>query len=86
MSSAALQKLLDGPAMKPPLGIKPNFTDPPNFRTAMLVVEVIFLVIPTLAIFMRLYTKARINRNVTLDDCKTSWHFTCLVKNHTDLP
>ncbi|CAG8977634.1 hypothetical protein HYALB_00006584 [Hymenoscyphus albidus] len=67
--SMALQTLLEGPALKPPLGMTSNFIHPPNFMKAMLIVELIFFLLPTVAVSIRLYTKTRIIRKVTLDDC-----------------
>ena len=67
---AELQKLLDGPALAPPLGVEPNFVDPPNLKTLGLVVIILCLILPTLAVWMRMYTKLRIIRQVVAEDCR----------------
>jgi hypothetical protein len=65
-----VEAILEGPAMAPPPGVLPNFINPPSFGTAMLAVEILFLVLPTLSIFIRLWTCIRINRKAHLEDCE----------------
>ncbi|TVY57792.1 hypothetical protein LSUE1_G008639 [Lachnellula suecica] len=57
LSPAELQAYLNGPAYPLPPGVEPNFTNPHNFKSIVLTIGIIFLVFPTLAIFIRLYTK-----------------------------
>ena len=75
LTPAALQALLEGAAMTPPSGENSNFVDPPTFNTAMLVVDVLFLVLATLTVFIRMYTKIFINRKAHLEDCESNYSF-----------
>lgn len=70
MTPAMLEILLNGPAMTPPPGVQPNFIDPPNFANTALVVELIFLILSTLAVIIRAYTKLRVNKKLDLEDCE----------------
>ena len=58
------------PAGRPPPGVRPNFVDPESLRTPVIAINVIFLVLATLAVVMRVYTKRTIARAVGWDDCK----------------
>ena len=66
-----LQKLLDGPAMAPPPGIKPNFVNPPNLDKEFYIDLILCLTISVLAVCMRVWTKARVMRKFQIEDCKT---------------
>ena len=70
LTPAQLQALLDGPAGKPPLGITPNFVNPPNHATLAIAVMAIGLTISTLVLMIRMYTKIFLIRSVVLEDCK----------------
>ncbi|MCJ1372609.1 hypothetical protein MMC20_003834 [Loxospora ochrophaea] len=63
-----LGNLLNGPALQPPPGVEPNFTNPHNSKTVIVAIEAICLALPTLAIFMRIYTQACITRKLVLED------------------
>lgn len=65
-----LQKALDGPAMAPPPGVKPNFVNPPNLEKEFYVDLILCLTISVLAVCMRMWTKARLVRKVHTEDCK----------------
>ena len=65
-----LGNLLNGPALQPPPGVEPNFTNPHNSKTVIVAIEAICLALPTLAIFMRIYTQACITRKLVLEDCR----------------
>jgi len=67
-----LQALLEGPALAPPLGVIPQLTHPPNLRATGVAVQVVCLILATLAICIRVYTKARIIGQVVLADCQFS--------------
>lgn len=58
-SPEQLQALLEGPALAPPPGVLPNFTDPPNLRRTGVVALLVTLVLSTLAVTMRIYTGGR---------------------------
>ena len=66
-----LQAFLDGPALPPPPGVIPQLDHPPNLRTTGIAAQVVCLVLATLALCMRLYTKAAIIRQIVLADCKS---------------
>ncbi|KAF7953323.1 hypothetical protein EAE96_006534 [Botrytis aclada] len=72
---ASLEELLNGPALQPPDGVVPNFTDPRRLTQVMLAVELLFLLSTTIAVLVRLYTKLIINRKGNLEDllCTISW-------------
>lgn len=64
-----LQVLLNAPALAPPPGIIPNFTDPPNLHRTGVAVQALLL--STFAVAIRIYTKARIMRQMAAADCTT---------------
>lgn len=66
-----LQKLLNGPAMAPPPGIKPNFVNPPNLEKEFYIDLILCLTISVLAVCMRVWTKARVMRKFQIEDCKS---------------
>ena len=66
-----LQKALDGPAMAPPLGLKPNFVNPPNLEKEFYIDLILCLTISVLVVCMRLWTKARLMGKVQIEDCKS---------------
>lgn len=65
-----LQKALDGPAMAPPPGVKPNFVNPPNLEKEFYVDLILCLTISVLVVCMRMWTKARLVRKIQIEDCK----------------
>ena len=67
---AQLQELLNGPALEPTLGVTPDFENPPNYRPVGLACRIITLLLATIAICMRMYTKSFIVRKLNSADCK----------------
>ncbi|CAG8973751.1 hypothetical protein HYALB_00007701 [Hymenoscyphus albidus] len=67
-SPEAIQRLLDGPALTPPAGVEPDFENPGGFKGTIVGFEVLFMVISSLAMIVRLYTRLRIYKKVKLDD------------------
>ena len=65
-----MDALLDGPAGKPPIGITPNFVDPPNLHTTTVATVAVCVAFGILAVVIRLYTKILLLRSTNLDDCK----------------
>ena len=65
------QILLEGPAGPPPLGISPNFVDPPNNDATIVAISTMFLVLCTVVGLIRLYTKSLIIRRFDIEDCKS---------------
>ena len=74
MSKQQLQKemeaLLNGPAGTPPAGIQPNFDHPANLNTVIYVTKTIALILATLAVFIRIYTRHFLLRSMGYDDCE----------------
>ena len=66
-----LETLLNGPALAPPPGVVPNFVDPPNLYRTGVAVQIVTLILSTFAVAMRLYTKARMMRQMAAADCTT---------------
>lgn len=64
------ETLLNSPAGKPPPGVIPNLDDPPNLYVTGQVVLLLSYVLATLALLLRLYTKAFIIRLFKISDCK----------------
>lgn len=69
MDPATFKKLLEGPGLKPPPGIKSNFVNPPNEFETNIAVNSLCLVIGTTCVFTRLYTKFFIMRSHGWEDC-----------------
>lgn len=66
-----LQKLLNGPAMAPPPGVKPNLENPPHLEKEFYIDLILCLTISMLVVGMRLWTKARLVRRIMIEDCKS---------------
>ncbi|KAI4089059.1 MAG: hypothetical protein LQ344_005630 [Seirophora lacunosa] len=61
-----LQVLLNGPALPPPPGVIPQLDHPPNLQGTGIAVQIVCLVLSTIALCMRLYTKTRIIRQLAV--------------------
>lgn len=62
--------ILDTPALAPPPGITPNFATPENLSYPEM--AILQLVVTTLVVGLRLYTKGVILRKVMSEDCKSN--------------
>ena len=60
-------------ALTPPPGIIPHFNDFGKQQTPNLVFAVISIVLPTIFVGLRLWTKLRISKDMGWDDCKPIW-------------
>ncbi len=69
-NSYQLQALLDGPAGKPPAGVVTDFQDSANLNTAVILSATFCIMIPALAVLMRMYTKVYLFKSTTYEDCK----------------
>ncbi|CAD6593760.1 MAG: hypothetical protein ASARMPRED_007916 [Alectoria sarmentosa] len=67
-AQAALQTLLEGPAMSPPAGTIPNFHDPPNLDAFVALTIALCVTFGTLAVVLRMYTKVFILRALAWED------------------
>lgn len=70
MTPEEREQFLGSPALMPPNGIQSNFVDPPNARsqgsaTAQLLLATVF-------VWMRVFTKARVIRKVLVEDCQST--------------
>lgn len=70
LSPEQLQKLLNGPAGTPPVGMIPNFDDPPNLDTYVILTISACMTFATVAVLLRMYTKVFITRSLENEDCK----------------
>lgn len=57
LSSAEVEALLDAPAMQPPAGVTPNFDNPPNQNMLAWFVTTFCMVISTICLLVRLYSR-----------------------------
>ncbi|RYP25826.1 hypothetical protein DL767_008249 [Monosporascus sp. MG133] len=62
------EAILDGPALRPPPGIEPNFDHPPNRNGIGQSVVPIYLTLVTLAILLQGYARVFIAKKLHLDD------------------
>jgi hypothetical protein len=62
--------IMDLPAMAPPEGVVPNFENPDSLRQPEL--AVVQLIVATLAVAIRIFTKYFIVRKMLVEDCKLS--------------
>ena len=61
---------LNGPAMKPPPGVKPNFNNYSQTSVLFRAVPIMCMAIGTLAVLVRFYVKARLMKKLHVEDCK----------------
>jgi hypothetical protein len=65
---AQQQALLNGPALKPPPGIKSNFTDPPNLNEVGYGVIVSSAIICGSLVILRLYSRCFYHKKIDVED------------------
>ena len=70
MDAAKIKELLEGPGLKPPIGVKPNFVDPPNQIEALLGVVSLCFIIATFCVAVRAYSRFAILRDYGWEDCE----------------
>ena len=70
LNATQIQALLDGPAAEPPPGTVPDLVNPPNELYAGRTTAIFTLVLCTLALILRLHTKAFVIRKIHAADCK----------------
>lgn len=70
-TTLSLEKLLiELPALPAPPGVTHNYINPSDLKTNFYIDLVICLTISSLAVCMRMWTKARLIRKVGREDCK----------------
>ncbi len=60
------------PGVKPPSGARSNFVDPPSQKGLIVAVAVLAIILSTLFVCLRIYTRRFINRRLWWDDCWSS--------------
>lgn len=60
----------EGPALKPPPGVKPNFVDPPNQNTMGYAVLSTQASIVAILVVVQMYSRIVYHRKITIADCK----------------
>lgn len=68
MSPEELQRIMEGPAMRPPPGVIPNFTDPEDSNKKITILCAVAAVIGTPFVCIRLYTRWALIRKVVFED------------------
>jgi len=74
--------LLNGPADVPPVGVVPNFDNPPDLNAIIISTITACTVASTLAVTIRLYSKLLLIRSIALEDCKFRIHDPVCFLNH----
>ena len=70
-----VQLLLNASAVPPPPGIVPNYVDPPSIGYAVLVVATISMILATIMLALRVFTKLYLIKAWNLEDCIASFSF-----------
>ena len=60
------------PALQPPPGVKSNFVNPYSEAKSLYITAGVCGILVTLAVIVRIYTKACIIKTVNFEDCKSS--------------
>ncbi|KAI0849725.1 hypothetical protein F5Y00DRAFT_261171 [Daldinia vernicosa] len=60
--------IMDMPAMEPPLGVVPNYDNPPNQNKMVLAVVSVCLIVSSIAVILRFYLKLAVLRKMQLQD------------------
>lgn len=58
------------PSVSPPLGVTPNFVDPPSKAGVLVALHSTFLPLMIIAVIIRMFVRTRITRQVGWDDCE----------------
>jgi len=58
------------PAAPPPPGVVPDFNSPDNYKTENIILHSIVLTVVTIAVMIRIYTRAVLKKTFGLDDCR----------------
>lgn len=68
MNQSQIDAMLDTPALAPPSGVKANFDNPDNLSHPEL--AVLQLVVATVVVGLRIYTKLGVVRKMLAEDCE----------------
>jgi hypothetical protein len=61
---------LNGPGLKPPLGVRPNFDDPPNRNALCYSVLLLSICVSTIVVLVRTWARIFCIKKFRLEDCK----------------
>lgn len=64
--------ILEGPALRPPPGVQPNFVNPPNQNSLGYALLIICFTVSTMMTGVRLYAKFASSKKLGIEDCKSS--------------
>jgi hypothetical protein len=67
--------VLEGPALRPPPGVQPNFIDPSNQNSLGYALIIICGIVSTVMTGTRLYAKFRSSRKLGIEDCRSSFEY-----------
>lgn len=70
---AQQQVYFQGPALKPPPGVKPNFTDPPNQNVMGYIILIICAVIVAVLVTLQLYSRIFYHKKFAIEDGEWSY-------------
>jgi hypothetical protein len=75
LSSEALAELLAQPALSPPPGVTPDFDNPPNSNCLAWFVTTLCMVIATLCLFLRLFSRCWLEKKLRVEEgiCGLEW-------------
>lgn len=68
---ATLEQLLEGPGLEPPPGVLPNFIHPQSQSAANLACNITCLIVATICVAIRVYTRFVITRSHGWEDCES---------------
>jgi hypothetical protein len=69
LTPAQQEAVLDGPSLEPPLGVDPNFDDPPNLNHIVYPVLILSLVLTTIFLLLRACGRWYAMKTVGTGDC-----------------
>jgi hypothetical protein len=64
------QAYFDGPALKPPLGVKPNFAHPPNHDQLGFGILISVSIIATVLVIFQMYSRIFYHKKFAIEDCE----------------
>lgn len=76
MNATQRELFLQAPALAHPPGVEPNFTNPETLRDVARPASIACIIIATLVVAMRTFTKLKTSQGLHLEDCKicpASW-------------
>jgi hypothetical protein len=75
LTPAQKEQFLNGPALGPPPGVVPNFTDAPNRTALCFGITITCVVLVTFGAIIRLYTRIFCIKKMRVEDCMLMFLF-----------